>query len=236
MTLLICPLRPGDQNEEMRYAMRSWQANLHLASDLELWTVGYKPNWLNPDRHIEGNRYASMPLAVFDNIEIASREAAVNGNDEVVFMNDDFFCLDPVGSILPVKRNQTLWEQIAQFPANASTWWPRSLRLTADWLTSEGFPYPDSYEVHRPLFCKPDAMVDALSRWSDRPDGMTDTVPQWRTVYGVLNKVDAYPVVDAKLNPRSPGFGTPWVSTSDASWRRYALDITRRFQKPSRWE
>lgn len=233
MTLLICPIRPGDQNEEMRYAMRSWQANLHLASDLELLTVGYKPNWLNPDQHIEGNRYVSMPLAVFDNVLLGARWAFEKGYEEVVFMNDDFFCLDPVGSILPVKRNCTLAEQIAQFPANASTWWPRSLRMTADWLAGEGFPHPDSYEVHRPLFCKPRAMLETLSRW---PQPLGDMVPQWRTVYGVLNKVDAYPVVDAKLSPRSPGFGTPWVSTSDLSWRRYAPEIKRRFQKPSRWE
>jgi hypothetical protein len=61
-------------------------------------------------------------------------------------------------------------------------------------------------------------------------------VPQWRTVYGVLNEVEAYPVIDAKLGMRQPGIGTPWVSTSDQTWRRYATWIKPRFQKPSRWE
>ncbi len=41
--LLICPVRPGDSNEELRYAARSWETNLHLGSDLRLMTVGYKP-------------------------------------------------------------------------------------------------------------------------------------------------------------------------------------------------
>lgn len=76
-------------------------------------------------------------------------------------------------------------------------------------------------------------MIEALSRW-DLASG--DTVPQWRTVYGVLNKVEAHPVVDAKLGPKTPGIGTPWLSTSDQTWRRYAIEFRKRFQKPSRWE
>lgn len=232
--LLICPVRPGDTNEELRYALRSWETNLILPSGLDLMTVGYKPSWLSPDLHVEGNLYKSLPFAVFDNVFLGAVTARDEcGVEEVVYMNDDFFCLDPVGAVLPVKRNCTLAEHIAKFPANAGTWWPRSLALTASWLDGLGFPRPDSYEVHRPLLASPSGMVEALGQW-DIHSG--DTVPQWRTVYGTLNKVDAYPVVDAKLGPRSPGVGTPWVSTSDQSWRRYALDIRRRFQKPSRWE
>lgn len=232
MTLLICPVRPGDKNDELRIALRSWETNLILPN-LRLLTVGYCPSWLSPDNHIEGNQYESMPLAVFDNIRLASVEAVSMRYDEVLYMNDDFFCMDPVGAILPVKRNCTLAEQIGKFPTNASSWWTRSLRLTASWLDGLGFPHPDSYEVHRPLVAAPDAMLKALDQWDG---GMTDTVPQWRTAYGVLNGIEAYPVVDAKLGVNTPGVGTPWLSTSDASWRRYATAMTKRFRKPSRWE
>lgn len=232
--LLICPVRPGDNNEELRYALRSWQENLILPDGLELMTVGYKPTWLEPEHHIEGNRYKSVPLAVFDNILLASE--AAKGWDawsEAVYMNDDFFCMDPVGAVLPVRRDCTLAEHIAQFPVGAGLWWPRSLALTASWLAEQGFPHPDSYEVHRPLPAPPAAMYEALSRWDG---GMTDTVPQWRTMYGVLNKVDAHPVADVKLGLRVTGVGSPWISTSDQSWRRYGPPIRQRFQKPSRWE
>ncbi len=151
----------------------------------------------------------------------------------VVYMNDDFFCLDPVGAILPVRRNCTLAEHIAQFPKNASTWWAKSLRLTASWLADEGWTHPDSYEVHRPLLASPGGMLEAQSQWTG---GLDNMVPQWRTAYGVLNKVDAYPVQDAKMSTRQTGFGTPWISTSDQVWRRYARDFGARFPKPSRWE
>lgn len=231
--LLICPVRPGDSNEELRYAIRSWETNLHLDTPLELATVGYRPTWLHPDWHLDGNRYKSMPLAVFDNVKQGAAVAADAGFTEAIYMNDDFFCLDPVGKILPVKRNCTLDEQIAKYPGNPGLWWPRSLRLTAEWLLGEGWADPDSYEVHRPLVCNPETMLETLSRWDIDSH---DTVPQWRTMYGVVNKIEAYPVRDAKLGLRVPGIGTPWVSTSDQSFRRYAPDIKRRFQKPSRWE
>lgn len=237
--LLICPVRPGDNNEELRYAIRSWETNLHPVHQwdehLTLLTVGDCPSWLEPDVHVPGNRQSSMPFNVFDNVLLGSEAAIECGYDgqSVLFMNDDFFCLDPVGAVLPVRRNITLAEHIAKFPEGASTWWPQSLRLTASWLAEVGFPHPDSFEVHRPLPATPSAMIEALSRWDM---GSGDTVPQWRTVYGTLAKVDAYPVGDAKLGTKQRGVGTPWVSTSDQTWRIYAASMRQRFQKPSRWE
>lgn len=240
MTLLICPVRPGDNNEELRYAIRSWETNLILP-DLTLVTVGHKPSWLEPDHHLGGNRFTSMPHAVFDNVLIGARWAAEehfgDRDEPVVYMNDDFFCLDPVGALLPVRRNCTLAEQIAQFPPNAALWWPTSLRLTASWLSGQGFPHPWSYEVHRPLLATPHRMVESLEKWLDSPEAAeSDAVPQWRTLYGVLNEVEAYPVKDSKLGSTNTGVGTPWVSTSDQTWRKYARGIAGRFQKPSRWE
>ena len=234
--LLICPVRPGDINEELRYALRSWEQNLILPGGLELWTVGYKPSWLKPDHHIDGNHHDSMPLAVFDNIYISARAAAVSRYTECLFMNDDFFCMDPVGAVLPVRRNETLAQQITKFPGGGGLWWPTSLRLTASWLASQGHSTPDSYEIHRPLVADPAGMEWSLNQWLDNPDPDADTVPQWRTVYGVLQEIEAYPVGDAKLSPRQTGIGTPWVSTSDMSWRRYGIPVKQRFQKPSRWE
>jgi hypothetical protein len=231
--LLICPVRPGDTNEELRYALRSWETNLLLPDGMHLMTVGYKPSWLEPDFHVEGNHYRSVALAVFDNVRLGALEAERQGRGKVLFMNDDFFCMDPMESVLPVRRNCTLAEHIAIFPENAGLWWPRSLRLTASWLDRQGFPSPDSYEVHRPLVASAEGMADALTKWDG---GMTDTVPQWRTVYGTLNKVDAHPVQDVKLGTRNTGVGTPWLSTSDLSWRQYAGAMKKRFQKPSRWE
>lgn len=236
MTVLICPVRPGDNNEELRYAIRSWEANLDLPGGLQIWTVGHRPAWLQPDKHVEGNKYKSVPLAVFDNVYLGAQTAHEAQIDEVMFMNDDFFCLDPVGKILPVRRNESLSSQCRQFPQGAGLWWPRSLVLTLNWLREQGHREPHSYETHRPLVVNPALMVESLEKWLATPDAMTGDVPQWRTIYGVLNNVKAWPVKDAKLGVNSSGVGTPWVSTSDESWRRYGRSMMNRFQKPSRWE
>lgn len=235
--LLICPVRPGDRNEELRYALRSWEANLLLPGGLELLVVGHCPPWLQPDQFVSGNRVRSMPHAVFDNVLLASEIAAGDGHESALYMNDDFFCLDPMDSVLPVRRNISLEQQAAAFPQSSTLWWPASLRLTASWLASEGFPHPDSYEVHRPLLAAPSGMVSALSRWQNSPDAeVSNTVPQWRTVYGTLNKVDAVPVPDVKVGTRFKGFGSPWLSTEDQTWRLFQHEMAKRFQKPSRWE
>ena len=237
MRLLICPVRPGDTNEELRYAARSWEANLHLDDGpLMLWTVGYLPSWLDPDRHIEGNHYDSTPLAVFDNIRIASEEASKIGYKEAIYMNDDFFCLDPVGSILPVRRDCSLEQQIHKVSGGGNgTWWSNSLRLTKDWLASLGHKDPNSYEVHRPLVAKPHLMHEVLQTWVDAR-GMEEGVPQWRTSYGVLTGLKAYPVKDAKLSTQLVQPGTPWVSTSDQSWRLHRRTLTKGLGEPSRWD
>lgn len=236
MTLLICPVRPGDKNEELRFALRSWEANLHLP-DLRLVTIGHRPSWLNPDVHMDGNDYESAPLAVFDNILKASEAAWLMGSPEdALYMNDDFFCLDPVGCVLPVKRDVSLATHIAQ-AGSSSHWWGASLRLTASWLAMAGFPHPDSYEVHRPLLAPPRAMFNTLMLWREQQGGtLTGVPPQWRTLYGTLNGVEAHPVKDAKLSKNQTGVGSPWVSTSDQSWLVYGGSIRKRFQKPSRWE
>ena len=231
--LLICPVRPGDTNEELKFALRTWETNLLYPEGLTLMTVGYKPSWLEPDFHVEGNLHASMPHAVFSNVKMGAEAALNEGYHDVLYMNDDFFCLDPMESVLPVRRDCTLAQQIGRFPAHASSWWPASLRLTASWLAEQGFPHPDSFEVHRPLLGTAPGMFAALSRWEW---GSAPIVPQWRTVYGVLNEVKAYPVRDAKLSVRTKGIGTPWLSTSDETWRLYRGTIGRGFQKPSRWE
>ncbi len=229
--ILFCLVRPGDENEELRYAMRSWQQNLDLPGGLTLVTVGYKPAWLTPDHHIDGNRHSSLTANVWDNVRLASEWFVYEG--EALYMNDDFFCMDPMTGVPVVKRNLTLDQHIDQSPGLENNWFGRSLDLTARWLASEGYPHPDSYEVHRPLLARPRGMVSALDRWTG---GLEGDIPQWRTAYGVLNEVEAHPVVDGKLSDKVTGIGTPWLSTSDQSWPKWRRAISMRFQKPSRWE
>ena len=231
MTLLICPVRPGDNNPELRYALRSWEANLHLGS-LQLMVVGSCPTWLQPDHFVAGNNYASVPLAVWDNIMIGSREA---GNTCAIYMNDDFFAMKPIEEIVPERRDITLAQHINIFPENASLWWPKSLRTTKTFLAYHGHLDPWSYELHRPMPAYTGDMLNAMGKWIGGR-GSNDSLPQWRTVYGALCGISAKPVEDVKLGIIRAMEDTDWVSTSDASWRTYGRHIAPCFQKRSRWE
>lgn len=236
MTLLICPVREGEDNEQLRYALRSWETNLLLEGGLELLVVGHKPSWLTPEHWIVGNLYERAETNVFDNVVLGA-DAAMHlyeGDDDVLFMNDDFFCLDPVLDVPVFRRNRLLAEHININERWAHLSFIRSLALTASWLSDQGYPSPWSWEVHRPLRCKPQAMFSALAKVPFDPE---KELPQWRTVYGTLSGAEAIPVNDVKLGvATSMVVGTPWLSTSDAAWPKYGPDLMARFQKRSRWE
>lgn len=234
MTLLICPVRPGEYNEQLRHAVRSWEKNLLLPDGLELMIVGHQPEWIEADYHVSGNYYDTSTANVWDNIWRGAHAAHIRGYEEVIVMNDDFFCVKPVNSVPVWRRNKTLQEHIDMFPAWKSMWFPRSLDLTASCLSEAGFPHPASYDLHRPLFCAPSDLIRAMSKWSGGLDG---DIPQWRTLYGVINEVEAEPVDDVKLGvSTSVTEGSDWVSTSPSSWMRDGRRIAGMFPEPSRWE
>jgi hypothetical protein len=173
---------------------------------------------------------------VFDNVLLVSEEAAAAGHTEVLYMNDDFLCLDATGPLLPVRRDESLREHRRAFPPDTDGWWPHSLSQTLSWLEERGYVDPPSFEVHRPLLADPAKMRDTLRQ----VDFWQDSLPQWRTLYGAANGIEAVPVHDVKTlgpaQPRERAYESGWLSTSDGLWRHYQSAIAERFQKPSRWE
>lgn len=230
MTLLILPLGV-DTSPELLYALRSWEANLDLPGGLELLTVGGKPEWLDSDIHVPGTRHLMPAAGVLGNVRLGAAAALAAGHTEAVVMNDDFFCMKPTTAIDTVRRAESLADQIAALPANGTVWWTQSLIRTKEWLADEGHTDPHSYEVHRPFAIDTAAMVSALDRLSDE---MAAPTPQWRTVYGVLNAVEARPVPDALLSVAD--LTDRWISTDSRDWWKHGSTLINMFSTPSRWE
>lgn len=240
MTLLICPVKPGDDNEELRYALRSLEENLLLPGGLQLLVVGDCPSWLQPDHFLKGNLHKSMDRVVMDNVYLGSEYAVdtLHVDGDVVYINDDMFCLDPVLEVPKVRRNISLRQQVAKNPPVA--WWGKSLASTLRLAQKWGYSDPHSYEVHRPLLADPKKMMESLTKAVlDSPaDG---SAPQWRTVYGMRlhyqTQKKFIPVRDVKISgQQQPRLGSPWLSTDDSSWRYIGPAIRKRFPNPSRWE
>lgn len=233
MTILLYPVRPGDHNPELQYSLRSVQRNL-LIEDLQIVTVGYCPRWLEPDQHIAGNKMSTSPMNVWENIKVGCQELA--DETRVLVMNDDFFLLDPITSVVQVYRG-TLAEHLTQLGGNSNNWWARSMRLTMDYLQAQGYDEPLSYDLHRPFWVDPQLMADVLGKVEADLDLSSGVPPQWRTVYGNMVAEPAHQVDDVRLRRGHPAnMGSAWVSTSDETWRMHAPVITRFLREPSRWE
>lgn len=231
----ILPLRDGE-NEEARYAIRSWVANAGMAEGDRLVTIGGHPPWLRSDLHLPGNHHKSGPANVYANVRDACAAVADLDPDDfpALIVNDDFYAMAPVDP-WEIAYRSTLREHIGRLPQRTS-WWASSLRLTHNYLRGQGVETPLSYELHRPFPCDPRAMATELARaWNGHGFPV-----QWRTVYGNL-RWQAYPdpvqAADGKIVSRA-NFppAVDWWSTTDASWRWVGDTIRKKFPEPTRWE
>lgn len=222
-------VRPGDINEELRFSLRSAEANL---PDVEtIWIIGHTPPWLTGVEAIEGNRFPDKQRAVYDNVRIIAEHPDMP--DEVTVMNDDFITLQPAKP-QPAWRC-TLADHIGPLKQQ---WWRQSLEATQTWLHEQGHLEPLSYELHRPMPIVRAGMAHALNAAADvQPDNPV----QWRTVYGNLCGIGGEQDTDAKVYGRTgmPAADTVWLSTTDRGWQRSCClksYLAGMFHKPSRWE
>lgn len=225
--LAIYPVRPGDNNPELLFSLRSLT---HLPMVDEVWTVGYRPSWCQPDRHIDGNLHASPQANVYHNVLEACRATT---SPEVIIMNDDFIVTGRVDQV-PIQYRCTLDEHIA-LPALKRKqwhWWPSSLQVTRLCLHAYGHETPLSFELHTPFRCDPNRMVDTLDRFRLVTP---QNPPQWRSLYGNEHVNDPTVVEDVKaFGPRD--ITHPFFSTQDSSFSYFATEFAAMFPEPSRWE
>lgn len=224
----MCPVRAGDDNEHLRYAIRTWE--YHIPHD-ELWIVGYKPVWLTGVKVVEGNLHGTKPKNVYHNVLDFCEHPDVP--EQVVFMNDDMFALKPFEP--SIQYRGSLLEHIAQLSAHG--WWRQSLVNTLEYLEGRGHVTPRSYETHTPFPVDTRKMAKALR---DAAEFSPDNPPQWRTVYGVTQEVGGSQATrDCKLfKTNEPGWtDAALVSTTDRSFRSAVRDyIVSKFPEPSRYE
>lgn len=223
---MVIPVRAGDFNPELRYSLRTLQAN--YPEHGEIWIVGYQPRWLVNVNFIPGNGYHGN-RNVYTNVLAAAQHP--DTPDDFIITNDDIFFTQPVAEI-PVHHHGLLTKQVAPIRRKPRNWWHRSLLLTLDTLQNAGYSDPISYELHCPLPVRKAAMAAVLARFAHiNPQAP----PQWRTLYGVVNGIGGTQHPDPKARHRGP-IKTPWHSTEDTSWRYYQGYFQQHYPTPSRYE
>ncbi|MFF4179723.1 hypothetical protein [Streptomyces sp. NPDC001750] len=227
---LVVPVREGAANRQLRYALRSWAANL---PHRRVWLVGYRPPWVSGVGHIPtrqtGTKYANTTVAVRAAIEHPGV------TERFILCNDDFFVMEPQPAELPVYHRGPVRDVEAYYATRGNGAYLRGLRETRDLLVGLGYEDPLSYELHVPLPVEKAGMRHALDT------GRHLDVLHKRTAYGVLAGIGGERMADVKvMDRRSARFGTNtrFLSTMPDSFTNGLVGqhIRRTFLQPCEYE
>lgn len=214
-------VRAGDEHEELRYSLRSLANVPHGA----VWIVGYAPAWIRQVRVIEVPQNATKQ----GNVRMNLQALAERGPDEFVLMNDDFFCMRPIGEFPALAHRGSLREQADAKSPNGS--YSNMLRRTDRYLAQQGYPpaLRLSHALHEPMHMQRRKLLQTLNRAGG--GNMS-----WRSLYGVEHANGRPPYrQDAKVHGDEPIPNADWISTSDISFRTREVGrvIRRAFPVPS---
>lgn len=226
---LVVPVREDHANQQLRYALRSWAANL---AHRQVWLIGYRPPWVGGVRHLP-TRQAGRTK--YQNTTAAVRAACEHPevSDTFLLCNDDFFTMTPVDQV-PVLHRGPVREVEAYYATRGNGSYLRGLRETRDLLVHLGHEDPLSYELHVPLPVEKAGMLAALDA------GRHLDVVHKRTLYGNLAGLGGERLEDVKVLHRGPRFKaeTPFLSTMPDSFANGVVGqvIRRAFPRPCRYE
>lgn len=218
---------PGDDNEELRYSLRSLAA--HLPHD-RVWIAGHRPGWVSGDvGHIPTTQQGSRFRNSTANLRGACEHEDVS--DEFAYFNDDFFVMEPADEV-PSWHRGPLADVIA---ATRSSLYRRGAQATALLMSRMRLDTGEqlSYEVHAPMVVDKALMLQTLDAGAGLP------VLHKRTLYGNMHQLGGEEVADVKV--RALGEGPPdavFWSTSDAVFAvgRIGALIREAFPDPCRYE
>lgn len=228
MTDIVYVVAPGDDNEELRYSLRSLAA--HLPHE-RVWIAGHRPAWVSAAvGHIDATQTGSRFQNSTGNLRAACEHPDVA--DEFVYFNDDFFVMQDVDQV-PVLHRGPLDDVIA---ATGSSLYRRGavgtqLHMQRLGLAEEGPLY--SYEIHAPLPVVKAGMLEALDAGRGLP------VLHKRTLYGNLCRIGGEQADDVKVKAYDDaGPAGPFLSTSDAAFAAGTVGkrIREAFADPCRYE
>lgn len=225
-------VRPGEQNEELRFSIRSLS---NLPHDT-VWIAGHKPAWVSNVRHLSTVQASSKHHNAFGNLL-----AALNCDEistEFVLMNDDFFITSPLPSVPTLHRGpvaDVVAEYRRMFPRGSR--YTTAMQATMEWLQAQGVAEPLSYELHTPMVIDRAGMLEVIAQAED--DGVDVQRFHYRTAWGNLARVGGTFTEDCKVyQPAScHTLPKPFMSTLDSTFTtRPAKLIRARFPTPGPYD
>jgi hypothetical protein len=231
---LVYVVRHSEENEALRYSLRSVARNLPHA---DVWVAGFAPSWLTGVRVVPTEPATTKWAGSTENLAAALAEP--DAPETFVLMNDDFAVIEPVESV-PVLHRGPLADVVLDRRYMRGGY-GRAMRTALDMLRAEGIEEPLSYELHAPLPIVAEAMRETLARathYRQHPALLIALQAHKRTLYGNRYDVGGEQVADVKVyratDPLPPG---PFVSTSPQSFNgRAGRALRAMFPDPSPYE
>lgn len=164
------------ENEELRYALRTWVK--YLKFNRLIVVGGPKPKWFYPDIYIENPvRYGKMRQC-YDDLVKALKTPDLT--DEIILMMDDIFLLAPCNSWKINYNRGTLKRQWERSLRNhGATSYNQIVKNTYLELIKT-FPDPLSFEEHAPFRCDKKKLLAILEEYG--PERMDNLL--YRSIYG----------------------------------------------------
>ena len=220
--------RPGDDNEELRYSLRSLRNLPHG----KVWIAGYCPVWVSA----EVQRIAVPARASKHDHALASLIAAMDHpevSDPFLMFNDDFYVMRAMEKV-PVLHNGPLL-QVIEDHAKGSSYREAMEKTAAILQTDHSLEDLRGYEIHAPMEFEKVGLGLALSLGAKIPR------LQYRTVYGNLMNVGGTQCSDVKVYRQTKGHEyRNWslLSTSDRTFKFHPVGryIREQFSEVSPYE
>ncbi|MFF4791624.1 hypothetical protein ACFY2M_18130 [Streptomyces sp. NPDC001276] len=113
---IVVPVRERAVSQELRYALRSWEAHL---PHRRVWIIGYRPQWLGgveyvPSQQAGRTKYANTTAAM----RHACRRPEIS--DPFLWANDDFFFVMEKLDAMPVLHRGPVREIEEHYAARAA--------------------------------------------------------------------------------------------------------------------
>lgn len=214
---IVCPVRVGNKNDELRHALRSWHLNLPHRN-VHLW--GAPPAWTkNVIKHPMQQSQSNYRLNTTKMMQAACQDP--NISNPFIWLNDDIFVMKPVEEVERLNRG-FIDDVIVNHP-NSKHNYAQGMIATKNLLIDEGFDEAGilSYELHMPLLVFKTTMLYALRVYTDsrRPN------LHKRTLYGNIAEYGGRTVPDNKIVDVSRQWDKDctYISTSDTSFARHPV-------------
>lgn len=221
-------VRPGDNNDELRYSLRTL-ANL---PHHRVWIAGHKPAWVTGVEHIPTVQGADKWRNAWGNLRALAEHPDVG--PDLVLMNDDFYILRPVDRVEHMhlgRLTEVLADRQRRHPSKVYTC---SLERTLNYLRTRGAWEPNAYTAHVPMPLDRPRLLATLDEIESHAGTMS-----WRTVYGNTNKCGGRQIADVKVvraGDRARVMSGRFASSLDSAWSLLAQDLARRFPTRSPYE